>query len=189
MKVLRLGSTDCCWPSSETNPAMGGVGTILGPILHCALLVAEELRKKVGESSLWMHNVPPRKGTGPVSLCHVLRRGCRPAVLTCCPYVSRHRDYDLFANRRHAVRTWPACSAHARPRLHVCLSRPPAPTSSAPNTGETSTTLIGKMTQERRKILARNRCRFRQATQHKGDRVDSVGLPRIRWHILVEHPN
>jgi hypothetical protein len=61
MKVLRLGLADCRWPSSETNPAIAGIGTILGPILHRVLLgrqlpesasesVADELRKKVVES-------------------------------------------------------------------------------------------------------------------------------------------
>jgi hypothetical protein len=38
MKVLRLVSAERCWPSSETNPAMVGTDTILGPILHRVLL-------------------------------------------------------------------------------------------------------------------------------------------------------
>jgi hypothetical protein len=65
-----------------------------------------------------------RRGKGRVR--HFYAMSCAAAGVL--PYLPAAIRYDLFAKRSHVVRTWPACSAHARPRLHVCLSRPPAPT-------------------------------------------------------------
>ena len=65
-----------------------------------------------------------RRGKGRVR--HLYAMSCAAAAVL--PYLPAAIRYDLFAKRSHVVRTWPACSAHARPRLHVCLSRPPAPT-------------------------------------------------------------